>query len=805
MNKSISAVTDFLIGSNVSRKAIPSRGHIITLVTLAAIALALFWPVLFHTHWGLFDDTVVTIQPGRRFLVDPSSFSYALSSGMRSGLFVWNLLLWKIFPENPTAFYVINFGITVMNIGVIYLLSYGMSKNVFLSSLTAFLFFFSTGLFEVIFTLDKQESYLPLLFGVVLMAHMIGRKIHSKFVPALSVLIMLASAASYFTKETSAVLLIFSGSLAILVSMQTARNSSLTKNKRDRYRAWLFFLMTALPYIVLKYGIFPPSSAEQYVVVTFDTAKLLKKLMQYVLLMPDFFIELGLCFSFWIYAIVSKLPSNNREQFLFFSCCLLSALAATLALISFDSFDTPLMYIWLPIYVFILPALAYVFSNGLQNHTKRIFTRISLALCLAFIVTVQVPKLFILEQVQFAMDDLTSRLAVELGSLSQSSKSQILGAMPLFDYISSDIAENIECFVRSKLVKGYYFPASEKAKDYQFAMLNFLTKNCMDVSTNGQYIMPTLRGRSTEYQSLNPPGFVGWSGFQHLALGTSEHHWVKRPFGIDNLLIVPYGNLKGDALAYRGAGLFANDLQSQIKPLSPQLRFLPIRNIERKIISLNGGSQVMGWKILKVISAEPALVKSTDTRKNCDIIYHFDPLRPVMAISSRDPVPPFIRYGLKQFAVFHRIGELNIVELNLPHTDDKQVGTLRLNWPVQYGGLHIDSIELKQKLSEPSDALEICKQIDGWLIDNSAIIYTPELKGKTLILETEVPSSTELSLNGRRTVSNGPASHELRISLANGFQTSDGRFLIVINSNTPLTVPGDPRKLIFNVKSYRVL
>lgn len=277
-----------------------TRAHLWIGLTLAAIAVLLFLPVLLHPHWGMFDDSMLIAEGGRRF-ADVHNFDNILRYGMRVGIFAWVNILWIIFPDNPRGYFCTN---CVLFFGALLLINCNSrqichrSKLGFLATILVLL---APGLFEVIYTLDKQEAYLPVLFGAVIYAHLYSVGAKGKFWVPVAFGTMLVSSCAYVSKETSELLLVFSGSLLGTLALVAVAQ----KNVFDRtqlLRSGILFIATVLPFLILRFCIFTVP-LEQYVSMTFDFVKLAHKSLSCANTMPDFVIGLAICVTVWIYSV----------------------------------------------------------------------------------------------------------------------------------------------------------------------------------------------------------------------------------------------------------------------------------------------------------------------------------------------------------------------------------------------------------------------------------------------------------------------------------------------------------------------
>ena len=563
--------------------------------TLIGISILLFYPILKHPHWGTFDDANIILQLGRRIHDIPETYSYILLGGVkRVGYFKLLMLLWNIAPENSTFFYLFNCGVFALTSALIYLNALLLSRRPWLSFAVTCLLFSVPGLFEVIYTLDKQEIYLPLLFSLSILINILNARFKSGWyqITGFGLLLFALSSTAFSFKETSGLLVLFSG----LLCLSTWLTKGIDPQQRLKQTVLLGCVLLPCAFNLFAQSVEP---SRQYVVLTFDATKILTKIIGYAQLIPVYF---SACF-FNIAVILRSMMQKPKLQtadhklvgvaLALSTCCL----AAPVAFASFDTFDTLLLYIWLPTYVFLLPALTFVVGTviaGQKTFDKIVISSLLLlAICLF-------PIEWIRGQFQFNMDALTHEVALFGASACKKEQSQVIGALPIFTPTALEVPENIEFFIRDQITPGYYDVANEKFSDNKFAMLNFLTTQIdkSELSDLGKVVIV-----QTKCDFRCPPEFAGWRGCQLVAGGTPYKSWVSRPLSKGSLLFVPYGNVQL-SVAYRGWGLFGNDIQNNLYSF-PQLKLVEERKFEKQIKNLYGAHYKMGWKIFRVTDAEP--------------------------------------------------------------------------------------------------------------------------------------------------------------------------------------------------------
>lgn len=367
-------------------------------------------------------------------------------------------------------------------------------------------------------------------------------------------------------------------------------------------RTGLMLISTILPFLILRITTIH-GPADTYVSMTFLWHKLFLKLLQFTQVLPDYFLSLLISIPTITCLLIKRYRQPDFSLAAAFSL-LVSAIVATAALICFDSFSDLLLYIWLPIYCFLIPCLAYSLKCiASLRPSPRKLAKAAIALTFFAVLVTQLPVRFVQAQFQFDMDTATAQLANQV-SIVRTSNHEVIGAIPVFSVSASEVPEHIECFVRDKLQPRYYDSKEEKFDEYKFAMLNFLTLE-PDITRPGDpegvFRMPTFRSSQLAYTRHCPDGYKGWTGFQVVAGSTPYQAWIKRPFTEGALLLVPYGDLQPAKVGYRGATIFATGWQAQLASL-PQLKFRELGSVRRKIHLLTGHNLHLGWKIMQVES-----------------------------------------------------------------------------------------------------------------------------------------------------------------------------------------------------------
>lgn len=799
--------------TGTERRASPlAKRHLLIVFCLSFLTFLFFVPLFLHPHWGTLDDSILTVQPGRRIhTLSEVPFSVYWET-KRPGIFIWVLLLWRVFAENPLGYYAVNCIMIAGAAVLLYCVSFKLTRSSLFSVVASLGLFLSSGFFEVAYTLDKQEAYLPLLFSVVIMCHLCAVSCRLRNLLLLCLLDFICSSAAYISKESALVLIIFSGSLIALSSVRMWLYRTVESTKDLKRILWIFSC-TLLPLLIQRM-LSSTGATNGYIVLDFNAVKLLSKGIQYCEIMPEFFSMLLVSILGWICHLLGTRKNPMSFEFCVFTSLLISTLASTFALLSFDTAHTLLLYIWFPIYCFLLTAFACALTWRpifLREHHEWIRYSLISVLLLCFVI-VQAPRLFVRAQFQYSMDVLTAELCQKLSNLAVSSRTPLLGAMPLFSLGANEIPGHIEFFVRNNLIRNYYASAQDKTRDFKFAMLSCLSPHLVDKFGDGSsgrnFVFKDFYGNLNSYESECPASYVGWSGFQLVSRGV-QPRWVKRTFDAGDLLIVPYGSVN-PMVFHRGVQLFQSDWRFPLSAF-PQLKFEEVIDVSRRISEVTGKAERLGWKILKVASTCPVAMESCfhSLQNGGKIYYRFDPSNPVLSITVQgNSVSPiaWVTYsnGQKIAVASHKNG--NLLQLQIPLIPSPEAGEafIQLSWPAEFADMTIDALSTTTSLSKSTD-FYISQDIDGWLKNNSVIVYPSTMNGKKLCMTVDMPGATCLKMIGQtsstiKVAMSPPVT--IKASLSGGLPTADGRSYLLMGTDTPLKIPGDPRKLALHVSHF---
>lgn len=783
-----------------SRSPATTQRHLINIAVLIGVTLLLFLPVLLHAHWGTFDDPSLILQSCRRLIDKPETINYILAAQMRMGIFYWVTLIWRLFPENPTGYFAVNFSLISSALCMLYAICFRLTRNASVSLLSTALVLTSPSLFEVIYTLDKQEVYFPFLFTAVILLHLMAIKASPAKLVALAAASMICATGAYLSKETSVILCLVSATL-LATNLMFKRDESVKAARRLS----VMFVATAAPLLFLKFAIFPTIS-DKYVVMTFDAIKLLNKTWQYALVVPDFFLTLGFTTCGAIYLLANRTFAKRNEFFCGFLTLLLASLASTAALISFDTFSGVLVYIWLPIYFLLAPCLAFCLNNLPKASPAARKTSTAFAIVLIALLFSQIPTRFLQAQFQFSFDALSSELAQKLSELTRASSTPVICAMPTYSVGETEIPEQIETKVRSSLLPRYYETQTENTSGQQFTMLNYLSPDCDNALAPGDqpgtFKLANFRGKSLSFKNQCNADYVGWTGFQILNGATPFQEWVRRPFGENALLIVPYGEVTPDTVLYRGAGIFAHPWQ--MKTLNfPQFSLEDVGHVERKLTNLLGHRQTMGWRILKIVDAQPvALNTSTDgwLKGDAKVFYRHEEEEPYLNLISKQQTPQALL--LKQtdaqdeVIIPRALKEGFIIALPLKSKGSK--GTLTVEALDGGGRIHVDKADYV-KDAQPVVFPHLSLTEDGWLLNNALIVYKSTQEGGVITIRTKQPHA-EITVSGERT--KYPLEfldQAARVTLKDGKLLKNGFKFLKLTSEKPLVLNQDSRPLLIHV------
>lgn len=591
------------------------------IASLLLLALLCNLPVLLFPHWCQFGDSAEIIDNCRKFFGSHHYDWKVLEGYHRPGTHMIQALIWFFSPEKPDGFYWTRFFFYAVTVACTYINCFLMSRSRLIGFVCACFLFCASPIFEVLFTLDKAEvnigfaNSLIVTIFLAMQSRLQNRPSASRLprhVPTQKgfivgnqsqagwTQILLASAAIFFlaifgmfTKETGRLPLIFLGALTVLtLGAQRIKAFNNAESKPIQSQTiWTVaaLISCAIPFVLFRLYV-ALSSAEGYGQLNFASKFLWRQFKNYAILTPDIvglnlFCLVGLV-AIWLFA--GKVVSRNPSMFLSATAFGATGILASAALMAWQG---QLVYFWYPIILFLLPATAYVLSTiagGAANRVRAISGIVMLMLLTL------VPSRFVEAQVEFNMDSVVNDVAKEVAN-----RRERYGQMgvPFSGPEFFEIPEMIQGLALCRLNNTPNEYVNEKNVPIKFF-------NCMitgskdDEKTKNKYskFEHLIRARSFK-SGLGPSTFSLWRN-------DGDVGWVENNLQPGDLLLVPNGNLPIGKVAFRGACLFSQDLETQLSQF-PQLQLQPEFNVTRDVATLDGRHYSMGWSALRVQSITP--------------------------------------------------------------------------------------------------------------------------------------------------------------------------------------------------------
>lgn len=603
--------------------------HVPPAAVIVVILGCLFLPVLLHGTFGTFDDPFMIIDCGRRVQHhDDMALIHALHRGLRMGIFLWSIFLWQLFPENARAFFCINYICLSAAVFINYLSCELLTRRRWLSLICASLTFVYAGLFEVIYTVDKQEIGIFLLAASGILLLLKAQKA-SSWKPYVLPLIAIVSAGTV-TKETIAIVPIFASTwLGVCVAAMLRGPTEAARN--DAKQAGVLAASCLIPVLILHLFVHE-IPREQYVVVNFNPSSLLAKLAVCASAMPELFVPICLSMFTAVDAARKNQWARNDSTVL---ALVSTVLIVVLALAAFNTYEQPLLYIWMPLLAVLAPALALglnKISLWLDRSHKILFP-VALAAGVASIISVailQLPVRIMQAQFQLNLDHLTQETAAKLAQRSSSSFSPVKCAVPFFDINQYEVPRNICLYARD---------CTTAADHPTLVMLDFMKLTFGTEPNPGE--LGKFRGKDVKYKDEVSSNFVGWSGYSCSRDSDLELSWTRRALHKGDWLLVPFGDLPEDSIRYRGSQVFTAPANIILFAF-PQLRFRGIDIAERSVFDLTTHtSHQFGWRLYEITESAPiAAATSSDgwAVDGAKLAWQAHPGK-LIRITSKQPLP----------------------------------------------------------------------------------------------------------------------------------------------------------------------
>jgi hypothetical protein len=575
---------------------------------LFAFSLSVMYPVLHHPHWGMFSDCSQVVSLCRALYAnhDPAAWMAAINHNYRPGFDAPNVMIWWLSPDNPIWYYALRCVFFSITLSLTYLNSYRLTKSLPISLGSAILWLCVYPTYEVIYTLDKGEIYIGLLFALIVFIQLsvteqiIRNSVSSRQIIGYASAALVATIYLIFTKTTGQLVLPY-GVLLFAVSFASinfpwtdtsVRFNSTAANrdtKTERFwdeRKWASLLLLVCTFSWVSYQVFYVLTGGlnyHYGRVIYDASFLCTQLYAYLQGVPDIFILLAISAAGTLITIVANTNVENFHILRFKNAaCLLATVCG--GIISLCAWNGQLVYSLYPLFAFLLPCLAYALLPWRRVHR---FLPIAVYVALIFFMA---PARFFDAQSQLKMDQVYNQLVEKLAKESEivSGKSSVV--FPFRSQGSVEVGESTHLATALKLSLDEGKPASEFLQSLKFAPL---IRYCIHKSwLNGQQeneekivCLPT----HSEGPELDKISYVN----------AAEHHWLAEKIRIGDIILVPYGNVPAHYMFYRGVSLFSTPWEDRVACL-PGLKLKEQFRVSALVKRVDGKSMTIGWIALKV-------------------------------------------------------------------------------------------------------------------------------------------------------------------------------------------------------------
>jgi len=618
------------------------------IVVLLALGTLVYLPVLVWPHWGFFSDATQIIQNCQVFWREPWQNLALIQGYWRPGFHIIDLLTWQVSPNNPLGFYAVRWLCFLGTLLCTYLSSLLLSRSRLFSFLFSLLWFFAAPTYEVIYTLDKGETYIALLFAVALWGYLNYADLIEKsagvrgFHLGFAAIVFSSMLYAMFTKET-AQLFIVAGVLlpgALLLRGACRQKSSIGGSQSEQRKglrlilaehvdptlAWaLVFLASATVSLLIykAYFYWTGGASGQYIQLHLHGRFLIKQVVDYIPVLPDL-CEL-ICFGLLSGAAATiadligerriepqtetpemQAQVSGRRRQLTALALVFTALVGTIPLLG--CWPGQIAYFWFPLYSLLLPAACYYGSRWFELLGARFGPAkflLPAGLVAAMLTTIQLRTLQ--AECQFQQDALVNDLGAKLATYIQQNHLQAVAiALPFNGEAFAEIGERIKFFTLNQLVPNYVPSAPSTYPKVSVRFINFLSYT--QPGSNGGAPVP-MQGPGIPVEALREPGsdpnHVGLNAWSYTSDSGSGPHWAYSDLHPGALLLVPYGDIPKNKIPYRGSDLFPGEWRAKVRWL-PQIRFRELFRVSRSLPRGLNQHKTIGWSLLAVESV-PAL------------------------------------------------------------------------------------------------------------------------------------------------------------------------------------------------------
>ena len=588
-------------------------GHTCIVLILFLLCLLTFLPVLIHGHWGLYSDPRQIVENCRTFYSSPTIRWDIIQGFYRPGFHSLDLGMWSVSRNQPSGYFLFRYIVFATAVCCTYLSCYKLSGWRLISVSLSLAWLCLSPTFEVIYTLDKAETYLVCLFSIFILTHVttvskiLRGECRSTWIFAAAVMIFVCTGYAISTKETGQLLLLFGLMLPIsnLIADRigiSASGDRIQANIRRQLSLWFWvaggLCVTAFA-IYKSYFVLNGGLKASYGGLSLQPEFIVRQLFIYIWIVPDFFMLLGFCVISCIVIVVRdrQLPPEQAHDLTMAGTMTVIAGAGSVALLSWKSV---IVYSWFPLFALLLPAASVCLTLLALTRTWRTVCVVSIVSLLIAVL----PQRLVQAQLQFQFDDLVQDLVRIIASSSLSAKTKLCYGMPFLQPEYAEVVEDLESLTLSHLNGSYvesprdsnHLPA---VKFFNFVNYQFPSDVRLPSGTTS-----LTAARNQNLQSVKAEGYLNEPGVDKYSYWSNNGHgqnWTVDNLREGDIILVPVGDLPPSFASYRGLGMFCTDWKTKLAFL-PQVDFEPVFAINRKITRLGGHRFTIGWRALEVKS-----------------------------------------------------------------------------------------------------------------------------------------------------------------------------------------------------------
>jgi hypothetical protein len=653
--------------SKATEVNVTSRVDVCCLLLLWLLGALAMSPVLMHPHWGMFSDPNQIVESctvifARGF--DWKLWQQNMWVDFRPGFHLLDLLTWSISPHNPAGFYILRFFCFAGTLSLTYLNCTVLKASRVVSFCCSLFWFLAYPTYEVIYTLDKGEIYLGLLFALFVYGNIAAvRAISENSMTAMKAsgygfLLLFAAVCAIFTKQTGLLILGYSLVIfAVTAMFEMIRIANLSKTEDRNSGDFASTVGKLLKSNTLKWAALVASISMvaaaafrimfvsfgglnfRYGEVVFTPTFLSNQLLVYIQSVPEFFL-LYLMSGFLVLIILFKI-STDRLQPDFSATQAVSLFITLLAgVFALCAWKSQVGYIWYPMFSLLLPLVAFSF-NHLFGLSRMVPAIVFVCACVLLL-----PERISDAETQYNMDVVFNRFIARLSQLPQELGRNTSAVVKLKEQTSAELGEEIECAVREvNRLREVNARADNSVISNEPFNLN--TYNIIRATSGNLAIDKTTLSEDVTYPAdyKRAPGFD-----KFMYLPDQIPHWVARKIESGDIILIPYGNVAVKTAPYRGILCFAKPENALPESLL-QLNLKPIMRISKSFSRFGGAKTEIGWLAFRVDASPTLSVPLADYgwfRNKQKIYYGAEQAGHLLSLDCEDVLAPSILVGASE-------------------------------------------------------------------------------------------------------------------------------------------------------------